>query len=258
MDDQALAAAAAAAAATCSNNIAAAGAATTGPRRRAPRRLRRRAESVNSEQDEAACPPRVLINKRPPRRPRGVAPREKCDASSFARSFNDAIECNSDNLSETDRLLRETERKIALLKLRHDSSAQEAQEQSNALYFTYWLELRGSIDALAIVMEVKERSADAMLCDTGLKVRLYFNDTVEETTSEYTMEHDVPTVRITWTERKIIQVGENEQQTFACTELTQIRVHEHGHRDRNRRDFGRSVRREDNYCRAWIQGEREK
>ncbi|XP_014238070.1 DIS3-like exonuclease 2 [Trichogramma pretiosum] len=132
MDGQA-SAAAAAASATCSsnsNNTAAAAATTTAPRRRGPRKPRRRAESVNSEQDEAVCPPKVLINKRPPRRPRGAAPREKCDASSFARSFNDAIECNSDNLSETDRLLRETERKIALLKLRHDSSAQENSEST--------------------------------------------------------------------------------------------------------------------------------
>ena len=85
-------------------------------------------------------------------------------------------------------------------------SAKQAQEQSNALYFTYWLDLRGSMQGLAIVMDVKERSADAMLCDTGLKLRLYFNDTVEETTSEYSVEHDVPTVRITWTERQIVQV----------------------------------------------------
>lgn len=83
-----------------------------------------------------------------------------------------------------------------------------AQEQSSALYFTYMLDLRGSMNALAIVMDVKERSADAMLCDTGLKVRLYFSDTVEETLSEFTLEHDVPTVKLTWKDRQIVQVSE--------------------------------------------------
>lgn len=81
-----------------------------------------------------------------------------------------------------------------------------AQEQSNALYFTYMLDLRGSMNALAIVVDVKERSADAMLCDTGLKVRLYFSDTIEETVSEFTIDDEVPTVKLEWKERQIVQV----------------------------------------------------
>lgn len=62
------------------------------------------------------------------------------------------------------------------------------------------------MNVLAIVMDVKERSADAMLCETGLKIRIYFSDTCEETKSDFTMEQEVPTVKITWIERQIVQV----------------------------------------------------
>ncbi|KAJ8679012.1 hypothetical protein QAD02_014799 [Eretmocerus hayati] len=85
-------------------------------------------------------------------------------------------------------------------------SAKMAQEQSNALYFTYLLDLHGSMNCLAIVMDVKERSVDTMLCETGLKVRLYFTDTFEETEPAFTLEQGVPTIKLKWIERQITQV----------------------------------------------------
>ena len=85
-------------------------------------------------------------------------------------------------------------------------AAKVAQEQSTALYFTYFLNLMGPMEAFAIVMEVKERSVDALICDIGLKIRFYFNDTEEECSTEYTLEHSMPTVYLTWTKNNTKQV----------------------------------------------------
>ncbi|XP_014219455.1 DIS3-like exonuclease 2 [Copidosoma floridanum] len=100
-------------------------------------------------------------------------------------------------------------------------SAKQAQEQSNTLYFTYMLDLKGSMNVMAIVMDVKERSVDTMLCDTGLKVRLYFDDTLEETTHTFKIENEVPSVKLTWKERGIVQ----EIEIFS---ILRVKITKHG------------------------------
>ncbi|XP_014472562.1 PREDICTED: DIS3-like exonuclease 2 isoform X2 [Dinoponera quadriceps] len=86
-------------------------------------------------------------------------------------------------------------------------SAKIAQEQSTELFFVHMVDLAGGFDTPAIVVEVKEHSMDIILCDTGIKLRVYFKD-IQPTTAtvEYSADLSVPTVTVQWKTPPITQI----------------------------------------------------
>lgn len=85
-------------------------------------------------------------------------------------------------------------------------NAKTVQEQSNELYFTYLLELMGPLNTTGIVMDVKDRSIDIILCKIGLKLRLYLSDVEKDATVEYSLNGSMSMVTLLWKEPAITQV----------------------------------------------------
>ncbi|XP_076235401.1 DIS3-like exonuclease 2 [Calliopsis andreniformis] len=85
-------------------------------------------------------------------------------------------------------------------------SAKVAQEQSSELYFTYLIDIRGPIVTMGIVLDVKEQSIDVILCQVGIKLRIYLMDLENVAAVEYTTECSVPTISISWIEPTVVQV----------------------------------------------------
>lgn len=66
--------------------------------------------------------------------------------------------------------------------------------------------MKGSMTVIAIVLDVKQYYIEAILCDTGIKVKVELKEIKNRTTIEYTTEHLVPTLTITWKDSYITQV----------------------------------------------------
>ncbi|KAF7405755.1 hypothetical protein HZH68_005124 [Vespula germanica] len=84
--------------------------------------------------------------------------------------------------------------------------AKLAEEQINELYFTCLVNMIGSMTVIAIVLDVKQYYIEFILCDTGIKAKMDLKEIKNKTTIEYTTEHLVPTLTITWKESRITQV----------------------------------------------------
>lgn len=83
-------------------------------------------------------------------------------------------------------------------------SAKLAQEQSTELLFTYMVGLRGGFEAVAVVIYVKADNIEVILCDTGIKLKVYLKD-IENITSKHFAD-DVPTLTINWATPPTVQV----------------------------------------------------
>lgn len=81
-----------------------------------------------------------------------------------------------------------------------------AQKQSSELYFAYLVDLNGPHITMGIVLDVKEKYIDVMLCQVGIKLRVYFTKLENLEAVEYSSECSVPTISITWKQPAIIQV----------------------------------------------------
>ncbi|XP_033211110.1 DIS3-like exonuclease 2 isoform X2 [Belonocnema kinseyi] len=99
-------------------------------------------------------------------------------------------------------------------------SAKVAQEQSNELFFTYLLDLRGPLNTQAVVMDVKNRSIDVIIIEVGLKARVYFADMEEEVTAEYAEERSVPTIKLSWK-------GSELKQIINVFSIVDVRIQKH-------------------------------
>ncbi|KAG7209967.1 hypothetical protein KM043_011556 [Ampulex compressa] len=96
-------------------------------------------------------------------------------------------------------------------------SAAMAQEKSSVLYFTYLVHLIGPLNTIAIVLYVKERSIEVILCHIGIKLKISFADTQDLFSVQYSLKSTVPTIFITWKESGITQV-------ITTFSLLQVRV----------------------------------
>ncbi|EFN78986.1 DIS3-like exonuclease 2 [Harpegnathos saltator] len=85
-------------------------------------------------------------------------------------------------------------------------NAKLAQEQSTELFFVHMVGLAGSFEALAIVAEIKERNMDVILCDTGIKLKIYFKDIKHTVAVKYSADLTVPTVTIQWKTLPVTQI----------------------------------------------------
>ncbi|XP_015595522.1 DIS3-like exonuclease 2 [Cephus cinctus] len=96
--------------------------------------------------------------------------------------------------------------KIAANCNKQKTNAKNAQDQSNELYFIFLLDLMGPVNTIAIVMDVKDRCVDVLLCQMGMKLRIYFADIKEEVNVKYSEEYFVPTITLEWKNHSIDQV----------------------------------------------------
>lgn len=51
--------------------------------------------------------------------------------------------------------------------------AKKAGEQSTELFLAVWVKNKGTIQTEAVVVDVKDRSFDAIICSTGTNIRVY-------------------------------------------------------------------------------------
>lgn len=65
--------------------------------------------------------------------------------------------------------------------------------------------LRGGFEAVAVVIYVKADSIEVILCDTGIKLKVYLKD-VENVITSKNFTDDVPTLTINWATSPTIQV----------------------------------------------------
>ncbi|KAK2579698.1 hypothetical protein KPH14_011045 [Odynerus spinipes] len=84
--------------------------------------------------------------------------------------------------------------------------AKIAEEQSRELYFTYLIDINGPMTVVAIVCDVKEQSIEVILCDTGIKLKVYVSEIKDKTSIEFTNEYSVPTLTVTWKVSNVTQV----------------------------------------------------
>ncbi|XP_076626997.1 DIS3-like exonuclease 2 [Colletes latitarsis] len=85
-------------------------------------------------------------------------------------------------------------------------NAKMAQEQSSELYYAYLIYLNGSFVTTGIVLDVKEQYIDVILCEVGIKLRVYLNKSEILEAFEYSSECLFPTISITWKEPATTQV----------------------------------------------------
>ncbi|KOC68745.1 DIS3-like exonuclease 2 [Habropoda laboriosa] len=85
-------------------------------------------------------------------------------------------------------------------------SAKVAQERSCELYFTYLIDLKGPIITMAIVLNVKENFIDVILCQVGIKLRVFLAELKDLATVSYSSECSVPTISISWKQPAVTQV----------------------------------------------------
>ncbi|XP_046821426.1 DIS3-like exonuclease 2 isoform X2 [Vespa crabro] len=83
--------------------------------------------------------------------------------------------------------------------------AKRAEEQVRELYFTCLINMIGSMTVIGIVLDVKQYYIEAILCDTGIKVKVELKEIKNRITIEYKTEHSVPILTITWKESHITQ-----------------------------------------------------
>lgn len=84
--------------------------------------------------------------------------------------------------------------------------AKVAEEKSQELYFTYFIDMTGPVTVVAIVCDVKKNYIEVILCDTGIKLKVYLNNIKEETISEYKEEDAIIVLTLTWKKSNITQV----------------------------------------------------
>ncbi|XP_054008026.1 DIS3-like exonuclease 2 isoform X1 [Hylaeus anthracinus] len=85
-------------------------------------------------------------------------------------------------------------------------NAKVAQEESSKLYFAYLVNLTGPHVTMGIVLHVQEQSIDVILCQVGIKLRVYFMELENLKSFKYSTECSVPTISITWKQPAITQV----------------------------------------------------
>ncbi|XP_046143471.1 DIS3-like exonuclease 2 isoform X1 [Osmia bicornis bicornis] len=85
-------------------------------------------------------------------------------------------------------------------------NAKMAQERSNELYFTYFVDLNGPMITIGIVLNVTENFIDVILCHVGIKLRISLSELRSSADIEYSSEYSVPTIRISWKETSASQV----------------------------------------------------
>lgn len=84
--------------------------------------------------------------------------------------------------------------------------AKMAQEKSSELYFAYFIDLNGPINTMGIVLQVTESFIIVILCEIGIKLRIYTGQLKEFATVEYSAECSVPTIKIVWYQPAVTQV----------------------------------------------------
>lgn len=85
-------------------------------------------------------------------------------------------------------------------------NAKMAQERSNELYFTYLVDINGPIVTIGIVLNVTDNFIDVILCNVGIKLRIFLSKLKNLMDTEYSSECSVSTIRVSWKQTSFTQV----------------------------------------------------
>lgn len=95
--------------------------------------------------------------------------------------------------------------------------AKKAGEQSTELFLALWVRKHGTIEEEVVVVDVKDRSFDAVVCSSGTNVRVY----TDKLSAAVEFENDsVPELKITWA----IAGGRVQQAYQVITMFSVVRV----------------------------------